>query len=598
MSIAPKHSMDIPHVTAVELPLIVKDEARAIAMLGGAAKIGKVVGLQYGARAGAPAAAVDTKSAAAGAAAGTAAGIADGARTARPREAHAAVPAPAASTENVLELRLRSDPFHHPVQSLTNATEKILLKVSIPRAALPADYHQNPHRHRVRDLVRAAAGATVRPVAIVDYTLLFKAMADFQVSTRHNDTVQDFRRLVVDGSYGDLMGYFERHEGLQLMLDYQDPAQYCNTTHQLPPPPLFLPIQFPFDYRYQKNPLTATMRDAESGEVRVVAKRLTPRLHTIIVDFGQGEVPHQPALPLRANLAKLRETPPAVNTMEFALEACVRWLETMFELKPIWTRKHLEDVVPRDLKRVIKQALPYVSFIYKSGPWRFCNVKFGVNPKTDRRFWQYQSEYFRIPGMRFGRRGAGGRVVPPTLTPLEIAISSNLFFDGVTLPDTITYQVGDLLDADIQGLLAKAQRTMADQFLREKPDFQDGWLNKQTMECIRRIIRYKLLRLVRDEAIDPERIQKILEVDYSKGDDEDDDEAEEIVDEEIVDGGLGDDQGDDDDDDGEDDAADLQDFKEDAVDEATLVLKLQATDEGLARELSGLVGFIKQDLMV
>lgn len=596
MSIAPKHSMDIPHVTAVELPLIVKDEARAIAMLGGAAKIGKVIGLQYGARAGAPAATADAKTAAAGAAAGAAVGIADGARTARAREAHAAAPAaPAASTENVLELRLRSDPFHHPVQSLTNATEKILLKVSIPRNALPADYYQNPHRHRVRDLVRAAAGAAVRPVAIVDYTLLFKAMADFQVSTRHNDTVQDFRRLVVDGSYSDLMGYFERHEGLQLMLDYQDPAQYRNTSHQLPPPPLFLPIQFPFDYRYQKNPLTATMRDAESGEVRVVAKRLTPRLHTIIVDFGQGEVPHQSALPLRANLAKLRAAPPAVNTMEFALEACVSWLETMFELKPIWTRKHLEDVVPRDLKRVIKQALPYVSFIYKSGPWRFCNVKFGVNPKTDRRFWQFQSEYFRIPGMRFGRRGAGGRVVPPTLTPLEIGISSNLFFDGVTLPDTITYQVGDLLDADIQRLIAKAQSTMGDQFFRDKPDFQDGWLNKQTMECIRRIIRYKLLRLVRDEAIDPERIQKILEVDYSKGDDEDEDDEEA---EEIVDGDSGDDQGDEDDaDDGEDDAADLQDFIEDAVDEATLVLKLQATDEGLAKELSGLVGFIKQDLM-
>ena len=632
-SIAKKHSMDIPHVTSVELPLIIKNEDRAIDMLGGKERISKVISTLYKPSGGGGSQAQQIGGRAGGIGAGNKASkssngdsSAAGGETGKHRSragqsnnganssngnsasssSNSNIYSAPSNTENLLELRLRKDPFHHPIQSLINTTEKILLKVSIPKEQLPKDYFQDPTKYKIRDLIqnnKANDGpdCQVQPVAIIDNTYLFKSMTDFQVSTKKNKTVQDFNSSILNGNgnFHDLNQYFESHENFQGISDYKDIKNYENVDHQLPPPPLFLPIQFPFDYKYQKNPLTATMRDAESGEIRVISKKLTPRLHTIIVDFHNNEIPQVAARPLQENYEKLtnEKTKPAVNSLEHTLLECIEWLRKMFERKPIWTRKHLEDIVPRDLKRVIKQALPYVSYIYKSGPWRFCNVKFGSNPKEDKSFWKYQSEYFRIPGLRFNKKynTEVSKICPPTLDDQKdsngndvgelIEVSLNLFFDGVRLPRTITYQVGDLLDEDIQKLISDEKKKLNDgeQFFREKPDFQDGWINKQTMECIRRIIRYKLLRLVKDEKIDEEKVKKIISTDYTKSG-EGDEEEEEEEDEE------------DEEEEGEE-ADSIENFKEDGVDEETLIKNLSDVDGEIASGLEGLLGFIKQDLL-
>lgn len=77
-----KHSMDIPHVAAIDLPLNVHNVTRAVDMLGGEELIRASI-----------------------------------------RESHP------------LELRLRKDPFHHPIQALSNNSERILMKIKIPKKA-------------------------------------------------------------------------------------------------------------------------------------------------------------------------------------------------------------------------------------------------------------------------------------------------------------------------------------------------------------------------------------------------------------------------------------------------------------------------------
>ena len=354
--LAEKHSMDIPHVTAVELPLIVKNEDRAIAMIGGKEKISKVVN------------ALDKPINTSG---------------------HS-------TNDNVLELRLRNDPFHHPVQSLMNTNEKVLLKVSIPKKSIPKDYYKNPSKYTVKQLLeineeKKSSGHKVQPVAIINKTFLFKAMADFQVSTKTNAVVQEFNESVLDvQNYQGLKQYFDKHEQFSGILDYKSPENYLNNDHQLPPPPVFSPIRFPFDYKYQKNPLTTIVKDANSGEVRVVSKKNTQKLYTIIIDFYTEVIPNQAAPELLKNYETLSTTNLAVNSLDYNLLECIKWLKSIFDIKPIWLRKQLEDIVPQEMRRVIKQALPYVSYIYKSGPWRFCNVKLRVNPKDNRSFWKHQ----------------------------------------------------------------------------------------------------------------------------------------------------------------------------------------------------------------
>ncbi|ODV81746.1 transcription factor [Suhomyces tanzawaensis NRRL Y-17324] len=578
--IAPHHSMDIPHVTAVELPLIVKNTDKAVKMLGGKDKIKQVVNSN---------------------------------NKAGNSYSHTSV-------ENTLELRLRSDPFHHPIQSSYNTSEKVLIKVSIPSKSIPEDYIKNPSKYSIRDLIqlndknKETARHRVKPVAIIDKTYLFKSIADFQISTKNNDTVQDFNKSILNfKNYEDVQNYFDKNEQLMGIPDYKNLDYYKNVDHKLPPPPVLSPIRFPFDYKYQKNPFTTAIKDLESGEIKVVSTKNTLKLHTKMIDYNTNNVPTAPAQELVEKLKSLRETRPAVNSLDFQLLQCMDYLTKLFEIKPIWLRKQLEDIVPVDLKKFIKQSLPYVSYIYKSGPWRFCNVKFGVDPKSDSKYWIYQSEYFRIAGLRFVLpNSTTQRIVPNTVAQLAsaesvglgpIAVSEFLFFNGVSLPSTVTYQIGDIIDSDITTIIQDNQNQMGGQFLRDKPEFQDGWINKQTMEVIRRIVRYKLNRIVKEEPIDQTKIYKIIEADYTENDEnekKEHEEAEEVEEDIDEDDAEAEDELNGNDVDEEDiTMADAENGGDDNENVSTdlegTMKRIRQFNPTISKHLENLVGFIKQD---
>lgn len=566
--IATKNSMDIPHVTTVELPLNVKNTDAAILMLGGKQTIAAVINSS----------------------------IKSGSQTA---------------AENTMELKLRKDPFHHPIQSSFNSSEKVLLKISIPKKSLPADYYSNPKKYPVQHLIKLNEANSDTPnyklhaVAIVDKTYSFKSIADFQITTKNNSMVQEFNQAIPEtNNFKTIQKYFAQNQNFNGISDYKDTDKYYNNfDHQLPPPPILSPIKYPFDFKYQKNPFTTAIKDVESGEIKVVSTKNTLKLYTKMIDYNTNDIPTTPAPELVENLKTLESKPLPVNVPEFYLQKCIEWLRQIFDIKPIWLRKQLEDIVLPDLKKFIKQALPYVSYIYKSGPWRFCNVKFSINPKSDSSFWIYQSEYFRIPGLKFVlAKDSSNRVVPNTLNQQkEITVSEYLFFNGITLPSTVTYQIGDILDLDITTILKDHRSKMGSDFLREIPDFQDGWINRQTMEVIRRIIRYKLNRIVKEESIDQNKIIKILDTTYVETDEID--EKSEMADAKDYDESRYEDARDDEADDEfrADEEIDIEvkeeeDILEDSVEnEGNLLKKLDQLNNDTSSKLSQLIGFIKQD---
>ncbi|EGW35114.1 transcription factor [Spathaspora passalidarum NRRL Y-27907] len=570
--LAEKHSMDIPHVTSIELPLNVKNPDRAIAMLGGKDRIATAINAQS-----------------------------------NPNRFNLAL-------ENTLELRLRNDPFHHPIQSSIGTQERVLLKMSIPKKSLPPDFHDNPSKYPIRELLernkqnKETTRANIQPVAIVDRNYSFKSIADFQVSTKNNPIIQEFSSAILNGKNFDTMDkYLQSHKNFVGLDDFKDENYFKNTEHGFIPPPVLSPIRFPFDYRYQKNPLTTAIKDVKSGEIKVVPNRSTMKLYTIMLDYHTGDIPRHPASELQENYKKLTKKKLAVNSPDAVLLECIKWVKRIFKIKPIWLRKQLEDIIPDKFRRTLKQALPYVSYIYKSGPWRFANIKLGVDPKNDPSFWIYQSEYFRIPGLKFttfmANKTGSQRIVPRTILEAnrragnideanEVEVSESLFFNGVTLPSTVTFQLGDILDLDITTIIEDHVKHMGNDFLREHCDFQDGWLNRQSMEVLRRIVRYKLNRMVKDEPIDQNKIYKIINTDYIVeelgGSAEPEADGDEAGDEEEV-------EGDDEDIEAEAEAEEEETNGTDTVDERSVMNRLDELTEDASSKLSRLVGFIKQD---
>lgn len=501
---AGKHAMDVPRVTAVEMPLRVRNTEKAISMLGGKDRIARTIG---DANPGAPQLVT-----------------ASGAGTAPTAAAGSGIP---------LELRLRSDPFHHPVQSLLTTQERILIKVSVPKRILAKVGDSKSIKDVVDECANSGVHYKVQPVAIINKTYSFKRMADFQAITKNNPVAQEYQQLINANSLQPITDILDKRGNFQGMDDYKHPEGFANTDHNLPPPPLFSPIPFPFDYKYNRNPLTTTVTD-DQGTVKVVSRKATLKLHTIIIDFSASQTPKAMAPALQENYEALQKSPPQPGSLDAALVECIEWLQGVFKVKPIWLRKHLEDVVPADLRRVLKQALPYVTYIYKSGPWRFCNVKFGVDPRADNKFWVYQSEYFRIPGLHFGVGEVSDRIVPPTVESAvkntefsaknkDFAVSLHLLFTGTRLPHTVTYQVGDIIDSDVVQFL-QAEKG----FFREAPDFQDGWINRQSIETVRRLIRYKLSRMVKEEPIEASKIDKIIATEYVEREESDHGEPSEL----------------------------------------------------------------------
>lgn len=463
-TLAESYSMDIPHVAAVELPLNIKNKAKVINALGGRDKISDAI----------------------------------------------------KNSDVPLELRFRKDPFHHPVQATTSTNERVLIKVSIPKKV--AKQNQGA---LVRELIQMSnddkSAPKIQPIAIIDKTFRFRAMSDFQVITKNNLDVQDITKNVLNATnYESLKQYVENHNNFHGYMDMNN-EYFENKDHHLPPPPVFSPIKYPYDYRYQKNPITSAVKDEKSGEMKIISKKTPFKLHTILIDIST-DPPTQPPPKLTANLNKLLDQKLSVNSPEYLLVKCIEWCKEMFTIKPIWIRRQLYDIIPDELNKSLKFALPYVSYIYKSGPWRFCNIKIGVDPCTDPSFWRYQNEYFRVLGVRNSSQDSSKKVVPKTLehAPFPIEISQNLLFDGVNLPSAVTYQIGDILDLDITSIIENHLKSMGKDFVRDSLDTLDGWINKTTMNLIRRIMRYKLQQLVKEEPIDQSKIYKMSNADFAR----------------------------------------------------------------------------------
>ncbi|KAG5418977.1 TFC1 [Candida metapsilosis] len=464
--LAESYSMDIPHVASIELPLNIKNKDKVINALGGKDKISDAI----------------------------------------------------KNSDVPLELRFRKDPFHHPVQATSSTNERVLIRVSIPKKVVKQNQSAS-----VRELVKknnadeSTPSTKVQPIAIVDKTFRFRAMSDFQVITKSNPDVQDITKNVLHATnYESLKHYVEKHNNFHGYMDMNN-EYFENKDHNLPPPPVFSPIKYPYDYRYQKNPITSTIKDEKSGEVRVVSRKTPFKLHTILIDIST-DPPTQPPAKLKANLDKLLNQKLPVNSPDYLLIKCIEWCKEMFNIKPIWIRRQLYDIIPEELSRSLKFALPYVTYIYRSGPWRFCNIKIGVDPRTDSKFWRFQNEYFRVVGVRNSSQDSSKKVIPKTLedAPFPIEISQNLFFDGVNLPSAVTYQIGDILDLDITSIIENHMTSMGKDFVRDTLDVSDGWINKTTMNLIRRIMRYKLQQLVKEEPIDQSKIYKMSSTDFVK----------------------------------------------------------------------------------
>ncbi|ODQ80412.1 hypothetical protein BABINDRAFT_13262 [Babjeviella inositovora NRRL Y-12698] len=523
---AKKHSLDVPHLTALELPLKVRNVDKATGLLGGQQRIAKAIQ--------------------------------------NPKM-------------NPLELRLRSakDPYHHPLTGLVNTQkQKILLKVSIPKAQLTTENKAALAGLRISEVlgnIQNPHTVKIEPIAIIDRNFQFREMADFQYITRNDALTQQVKETVFAGDLVKIKEFTQ-----EIFNSTHDPHEnYTNKNISLPPPCRFSHTNVPHNYQYKKNPAIQVVND--QGKLKLVSKTRRIKLYTLIVNIlgPTPQTPHPELVKKYRQLVEMRTDPSAgddkLHAKSLQTLECIELLRDLFEQKPVWIRRQLNAVVPEKMRSVLKYALPHLSYIMRKGPWRQTYIKFGVDPRVDPAFWKYQSESFRLLGFFHkiavtSRSQAGGeagetdpkeaeKVVQNTLdtsyesddwsksklvplpTYAHAVIPEDLVFTGEKLPATLTFQIGDVLDPMVRAQLLTNPGAPT---LALKPKMlsltchlaADGWIDCHAMDIVRKIIRYKLKRMLYDLPIEEKVLSSILATKAGEGHDDDDEEGD--MDEEVV----------------------------------------------------------------
>lgn len=137
--------------------------------------------------------------------------------------------------------------------------------------------------------------------------------------------------------------------------------------------------------RYRQNPTVKQSIDT-TGQIRTINTSQSAKVLTHLVPFDIPVVPHQP-----------RESCPPIHTLELAMQETIQVLETLFTARPAWTRRGLRNsLTTLEQRHSLRHAIPYVGYIFRSGPWRDAIVKLGHDPRSSPDYRIYQTAMFRL----------------------------------------------------------------------------------------------------------------------------------------------------------------------------------------------------------
>ncbi|KAK2763152.1 tau 95 subunit of transcription factor TFIIIC [Arachnomyces sp. PD_36] len=427
------------------------------------------------------------------------------------------------------------DALSRPLKSTSSAANNVLLRVVVPKRTgrrrkkgSGGEFEDVPGsttgagEGEVRDaaylqrlMLDNVGRYRVEAIGTVDRMHVFRGMPDFVFSTTASPFTNQFREKILPFEYEKLQEFnFDMTRGSTSNVD-------------IIPPPAFSYTDIPFNYIYRQNPTIKQTLDPTSGTIKTINTQRPPKINSHLVPH---DIPSVPTAPLPS-------LPPLHLSPDKTLQETVSILRTLFSTRPAWTRRGLRNCLrTSNQKYVLKNALAYVAYTFRSGPWRDAILRFGYDPRkvgAESRF--YQTFTFQIVppdgSGGGGEGGMGGAVVPgfidthgrrtngasaqpePTPTPApetqaEQQPSPSHIFTGLPpLPrDGKMWMICDISDPLLHELLHSTPR------IRSTCDpLTDGWYGNLTLAKARTIMRSKILSNLLGQVPNDEDFRGVLE---------------------------------------------------------------------------------------
>lgn len=241
------------------------------------------------------------------------------------------------------------------------------------------------------------------------------------------------------------------------------------------PPPQFSPLKYPFNYGYRQNPALMAVDDGNGGHT-LINKSGTSLLHAQYISF-QDDPPKSPS----KELQKLTD-PKHIE--------CYHYLNSLFEQRPIWTRRALTINLPPHLRQSVKHVLHYVSFTMSNGPWRSAVIKYGIDVRSSKEYRFYQTRWFRYSSSNdddiSNRNGL----------PYQ--------FDGIHMIAGSVLQFCDITDPDLKSLIENSKTL-------DKVDKDSGWFDPLDFHRIKTLLYLKQKAIVDKTPLSNTKIQEALQ---------------------------------------------------------------------------------------
>ncbi|KAG5518708.1 hypothetical protein PMAC_002677 [Pneumocystis sp. 'macacae'] len=363
--------------------------------------------------------------------------------------------------KNYLELRwCPKNPFEHPIQARPIKVHNLLLQVKKEQEKEINTFHPSAFKE-------------YKVLGIIKKTYRFRDMFDLQYNTHASPFVKMWNASIVPLEFDslDLFSISQEKDDLENL--------------DLPVPSVFSRTKIPHNYWYRQNPsLVEVQRDSK---LRLVNKSKAPKIWSISVSWETETIPKEPHIKLP-------------NVPEQNIQNILNLLKTLFEERPIWTRRAiLYKVNEKDpeMSVYLKYALAYIAYHWRSGPWRDTYVKYGIDPRTDQKYRFFQTVSFTYrPSENLNNIN---------ISPEEKEERNSPIFTGQTLyQQTRIFQILDITDCLLVQLLNKIP-------LRIKVNFKNGWFRSTLFDKFKFIMKQKFKALSEGRIASDIEFVKILE---------------------------------------------------------------------------------------
>ncbi|CAK7567594.1 MAG: tau 95 subunit of transcription factor TFIIIC [Sporothrix epigloea] len=230
---------------------------------------------------------------------------------------------------------------------------------------------------QLRQQLRQTAGQyRTEVMGIVKHSHRYRGLADFHQSTHASEFAAKFAENILPGEFSKLRNFTIT------------PGIAATPNVDLPPPPFFTTTVLPFPYFYSQNPFVREVVSSHDGAVRLINSTAASPLVGYQLAFDDEPVPTGPPDALAPITGRRRVA--VFDAMRHAVEE-----------RPVWTRRGLVNHMVKTTglpltENRLKQYFAHVCYQFKGGPWRDTLVRYGVDPRTDPAYRQYQTMQFKL----------------------------------------------------------------------------------------------------------------------------------------------------------------------------------------------------------